>query len=198
MLVTHALQPETSLVPVLQSECEQLPPPPPPLEVQVPLALQVWPLAQLPQVPPQPSEPQVLPLQLGVQPPPPPPPPVHDWPHTELTSPTQIESHAVAQQYESAAQILVAHGSQPEVSLPPDEQIGCEQVPPPPPPLETQVPLALQVEPVAQVPQLPPQPSEPQVLPLQLGVQPPPPPPPPPDAPASDAPLGVPTPVGPS
>ena len=93
MLVTHALQPETSLVPAVQSECEQLLPPP---EVQVPLELQVWPLAQVPQVPPQPSEPQVLPLQFGVQPPPPP--PVHDWPQIELTSPTQIESHAVEQQ----------------------------------------------------------------------------------------------------
>ena len=36
-------------------------------------------------------------------PPPPPPPPEHDSPHTDATSPTQIESHDVAQQYESAA-----------------------------------------------------------------------------------------------
>ena len=42
-----------------------------------------------------------LPLPL---PPPPPPPPEQLSPQTEPTSPTQIESHAVEQQYESAAQ----------------------------------------------------------------------------------------------
>src|SRR5438270_45631 len=98
--------------------------------------------------------------------------------------------------------MLVAQGSHDEVSFTPLEQIGCAQlepppVPPPVPPVHT--PAALQVSPDAQLPQLPPQPSLPQFLPPQLGVQPPPPPPvPPPPAPASAAPFGVPTPVGPS
>lgn len=52
------------------------------------------------------------------------PPPVHDWPHTEATSPTQIESHAVVQQYESAVQIDAAQLSQLPVRLAPVEQIG--------------------------------------------------------------------------
>ena len=34
---------------------------------QCPLPSQDWPPAQLPQLPPQPSAPQVLPVQLGVQ-----------------------------------------------------------------------------------------------------------------------------------
>src|SRR4029077_15280926 len=33
---------------------------------------------------------------------PPPPPPVHDWPQTDWTSPTQIESHELLQQNEAA------------------------------------------------------------------------------------------------
>jgi hypothetical protein len=151
-------------------------------------------------------------------------PPPHDWPQIDATSPTHCESHAVVQQYESCAQMLPAQVSQLEVSFEPVEQIGCEQVEPPPsqvpellqvwplpqvpqvPPqpsepqvlpvhagvqvLGEQVPLALQVLPVEQVPQVPPQPSGPQVLPVHAGVQVPP--------PASAAPLGVPTPLGPS
>jgi homeobox protein ESX1 len=97
-----------------------------------------------------------------------PPPPPQVWPQTELTSPTQIESHAVVQQYESAAQMLAAHESQLPVSAPPVEQIGCEQVPPPP----VQVPLEPQVWPLPHVPHEPPQPSLPQVLPVHCGVQP--------------------------
>jgi hypothetical protein len=60
----------------------------------------------------------------------------------------------------------VAQGSQLDFSLAPVEQMGCEQVPP-----LTHWPVVLQVWPEAQVPQVPPQPSLPQVLPLQLGVQ---------------------------
>src|SRR5690349_16351866 len=92
-------------------------------------------------------------------------PPPQVWWQTDETSPTQIESHAVVQQYESTAQMLPAQVSHDAVSAPPVEQIGCEQVPPPP----TQVP-ALQVWPAAHVPHEPPQPSSPQVLPLQFGV----------------------------
>ena len=51
------------------------------------------------------------------------------FPQIDLTSPTQIESHVVAQQNESAAQILVTHGSQPETSLLPVEHSLCEQLP---------------------------------------------------------------------
>ena len=93
-------------------------------------------------------------------------PPPQDLPQIEATSPTQIESHAVLQQYESAAQILPAQGSQLEVRGLPCEQIGCEQPPPP-----WQVPPELQVWPDGQEPQVPPQPSGPQVLPVQFGVQ---------------------------
>ena len=51
-------------------------------------------------------------------------PPPHDWWHTDETSPTQIESHAVVQQYESAAQISPAHVSHEPSSSAPVEQIG--------------------------------------------------------------------------
>jgi hypothetical protein len=37
-------------------------------------------------------------LEPPPDPPLPPEPPPHDWPHTELTSPTQTESHEVLQQ----------------------------------------------------------------------------------------------------
>ncbi|HMG57443.1 MAG TPA: hypothetical protein VK601_28280, partial [Kofleriaceae bacterium] len=74
------------------------------------------------------------------------------------------------QQNESAAQIWAAQVSHDGVSAPPVEQIGWAQVPPP-----VQVPPGLQVWPPGQVPQVPPQPSLPQVLPVQLGVQVPPP-----------------------
>ena len=55
---------------------------------------------------------QVLPPQL--------------WPQMVATSLTQMLSHAWRQQYGSAAQTLVAQGSQPLVSGPPELQIGCE------------------------------------------------------------------------
>lgn len=48
---------------------------------QVPLLLHVWPELHVPQVPPQPSGPQVLPLQLGVQHVPE---LVHVWPLAQL------------------------------------------------------------------------------------------------------------------
>ncbi len=51
-------------------------------------------------------------------------PPPQLWWQTELTSPTQIESHAVVQQYEAEAQTSTAHGSQPLSRAPPVEQIG--------------------------------------------------------------------------
>src|SRR5438094_740621 len=54
------------------------------------------------------------------------------WPQTDWTSPTQILSHDVEQQYESAAQIFCAHASHVAVSLVPVEQIGWAHVPPPP------------------------------------------------------------------
>jgi hypothetical protein len=96
-------------------------------------------------------------------------PPPHDSWQTELTSPTQSESHAVVQQYESTAQICSAHALVQPWRPTPVEQIGCAQAPPPP----VQVPDVVQVSPVAQLPQLPPQPSLPQVFPVQCGVQPP-------------------------
>ncbi len=92
----------------------------------------------------------------------------HDWPQIELTSPTQIESHAVVQQYESCAQISPAQVLQLPSRFEPVEQIGCAQLPVPP----VQVPDVLQVWPLPQVPHEPPQPSSPQVLPAQFGVQP--------------------------
>jgi hypothetical protein len=95
----------------------------------------------------------------------PPPPPLHDSPHTLATSPTQMLSHAVVQQYESTAQISVAHGSHPVCSTLPVEQIGCGHDPP-----VVHVPAALHVVPFEHDPHVPPQPSGPQVLPLQFGT----------------------------
>jgi hypothetical protein len=112
-------------------------------------------------------------------------PPPHDWWQTEATSATQVASHELLQQNESAAQIWAAQVSQLAVSAPPVEQIGWPHEPPP-----VQVPPGLQVWPAPQVPHEPPQPSSPQVLALQVGTQVPPPP--------STAPLGEPMPVGPS
>jgi len=138
MLVTHGSQPDWSVVPVEQIEWSQ------PLETHWPLESQVCPVAQVPQEPPHPSLPQFIPLQFGVQvgthwpltshdwpvghvpqtPPQPSAPhcfpehcgvqPLQDCPQIDPTSPTQIESHWVWQQYGSCAQTLVAHGSQPD------------------------------------------------------------------------------------
>ena len=47
-------------------------------------------------------------------------PPPHAWPQIDVTSPTQTESHDVVQQYESEAQTLVTHGSQPLTSAAPE------------------------------------------------------------------------------
>ena len=49
---------------------------------------------------------------------------VHVCLHTLVTSPTQMLSHAVVQQYASTAQTSVAHGSQLAVSAAPAEQIA--------------------------------------------------------------------------
>jgi hypothetical protein len=62
-----------------------------PLLPHWPLLLQVCPLAQVPQLPPQPSSPQDLPLQAGVQLP-------QLWPQIADTSPTQIASQLTLQQ----------------------------------------------------------------------------------------------------
>jgi len=43
--------------------------------------------------------------------------PVHDWPQTLATWATHAEFQPVLQQYESALQIAVTHGSQPDASL---------------------------------------------------------------------------------
>jgi len=51
-------------------------------------------------------------------------PPPHDWWHTDETSPTQIESHAVVQQYESTAQISPAQVSHEPSRSVPVVQIG--------------------------------------------------------------------------
>lgn len=56
-------------------------------------------------------------------------PPVHDSPQIEATSLTHCELQLVSQQYESVAQICVAQGSQPVVSLAPDVQMECAHVP---------------------------------------------------------------------
>jgi len=94
-----------------------------------------------------------------------------------------MESQVTLQQNESAAQMLVTQESQPDFRRPPVEHSLCVQVE------VVHVPAALHVCPEAQVPQVPPQPSGPQVLPVHCGVQTPPP---------RRVPLGVPLPVGPS
>jgi hypothetical protein len=65
----------------------------------------------------------------------------------DATSPTQMLSHELLQQNESAAQILVTHGSQPETSL-----LPCAQMPWAQTPTSTQAP-PLQVWPLAQATQ---------------------------------------------
>jgi len=145
--------------------------------LHVPFASQVWPLGQVPQVPPQPSGPQVLPLQLGTQ---------------------RLAGQELATfQGSGLAELVVTQESavpfQPQDSgaeLVADLQACCVTLP-----VAWSQPMALlpwqhptngtslqaltlhwplvrsQTEPDAQVPQLPPQPSEPHDLPLQLGVQ---------------------------
>jgi hypothetical protein len=51
-------------------------------------------------------------------------PPPQVWWHTEATSPTQVASHELLQQNESAAQIEAAQVSHEAVRAPPVEQIG--------------------------------------------------------------------------
>ena len=94
---------------------------------------------------------------------------VHDWPQIDPTSPTQIESHEVVQQYESAAQILVTHASQPLASAAPVSHSPCAHIAVP-----WHLPLASQLCPVGQVPHEPEQPSEPHCLLVHVGVQVPP------------------------
>jgi hypothetical protein len=45
-------------------------------------------------------------------------------PQIDPTSPTQMLSHAVEQQYESEKHTCIAHGSQEPFSAPPDEQMA--------------------------------------------------------------------------
>jgi hypothetical protein len=52
-------------------------------------------------------------------------PPEHDTPQTDPTSPTQVASHLVLQQYESCAQTWVTHGSHVDLSLAPAVQMAC-------------------------------------------------------------------------
>jgi hypothetical protein len=49
----------------------------------------------------------------------------HDFPQIDVTSPTQVASHATWQQYESSLQTFAAHGSQLATSAPPAEQMPC-------------------------------------------------------------------------
>ena len=48
-------------------------------------------------------------------------------PHTLATSPTQTESHAVSQQYESTAQMAATHGSQDASSATPSTHVSWMQ-----------------------------------------------------------------------
>ena len=98
---------------------------------------QLLPLAQLPQLPPQPSEPHSLPEHDAVQ---------HE-PPTQLPVP-QPQSMQLAQVSPPAA----SHTESPQ-------------------PAESMQLPAEQILPDGQLPQLPAQPSSPQVLPEQAGVQ---------------------------
>jgi hypothetical protein len=98
---------------------------------------QEYPLWHDPQEPPQPSEPQVLPLHCLVQ-------------HCALT---QVpDEHAQSVQFAHVSPAAASHVAFPHVLD------------------ETQLPF-WQIVPEAQEPHTPPQPSSPQALPLQLGVQ---------------------------
>ena len=62
----------------------------PPLAIQQAPLLHVWPVEQLPQLPPQPLSPHVLPVQVGVQQPP----LRHVWPELQsvfVIQPTQVD-----------------------------------------------------------------------------------------------------------
>lgn len=61
---------------------------------------------------------------------------LHTPPQYVFTSPTQVASHLVLQQYESAAQTFVTQVLQPETSFVPVVQSLCEHVPPVLPPLD--------------------------------------------------------------
>jgi hypothetical protein len=55
--------------------------------------------------------------------------PLHDWPQTLATSETHVEFQPVLQQYESALQMDVTHGSQPDANLLPAVQGSWAQEP---------------------------------------------------------------------
>jgi len=85
-------------------------------------------------------------------------------PQIDPTSPTQIESHAVLQQYGSWAQIDVAHGSQLDFSCVPLEQMPWVQ--PAPPPDELPLDPPEDDEPLEEPP--PPPHVSPQIVPTSL------------------------------
>jgi hypothetical protein len=128
-------QVEVSLVPTEQIWCAQVP-----LAPHWPELLQVCPLAHDPQVPPQPSLPQVLPEQEGVQ-------LATHWPELLQVCPLPHDPQAPPQP--SLPQVLPV-------------QAGVQ--------LETHWPELLHVCPLAHDPQVPLQPSLPQDLPEQEGV----------------------------
>jgi hypothetical protein len=154
--VAHGSQDAESLLPVVQMGWLHVLPP----LTHWPLALHVVPLTQLPHVPLQPSGPHCLPLHWGVHV------GLHDCLQMDLTSPTQMLSHFVLQQYGSWAHISVAHGSHDGVSLLPVLQMGCEHVV-----LPTHCPAGSHVSPLLQLPHEPLQPSGPHCLPEHWGVQ---------------------------
>lgn len=82
-------------------------------------------------------------------------------------SSTQVESHLVLQQYESESHTSLTQALQVATSLLPVLHTSWLHVEVP----ATHWPAVLQVLPLVQVPQLPPQPSSPHDLPLQLGTQ---------------------------
>lgn len=156
--VEWALQPSVTVVeeeppeavrPGSTSTLSPVADPPPPLGRQrVPPPVQISPVGHAPQVPPQLSEPQILPVHRGVHPPPP------------FGSGTQLHTLEFVSQISPAEQ-------DPQVPPQPlSPQFFWRQLASQPP---WQTPLVQGPE--GQFPQIPPHPSSPHCFPVQFGVQ---------------------------
>lgn len=113
------------------------------------------PAVQVPQSPPQPSAPHVLPLQAGV--------------HPAAGTQSKPDVTALHSKLPRALQSLVVSApSLHHVSVVPLQVPAAVTLPHP---AAAHWPAAVQLCPAAQLPHAPPQPSVPQTLPIQIGVQ---------------------------
>jgi len=140
---------------------------------QVPTVPHSMPVGQLPQVPPQPSGPQVRPVQLRTHATQAPDDVLHICPvgHVPQVPPQPSEPQVRPVQSRVHEQVPAVLHVCPVGQVPqaPPQPLG-PQVRPAQVGVHEQLPTALQVCPVGQVPQVPPQPSGPQGRPAQVGV----------------------------